>query len=458
MRLLKFGPGYSRRYFLEQLARGVVSAGVLAPLHRVLAQTGDAAKAYPDELLSIEAYTKGKLKPGDEIHAGNVDLVKELLEPIKVHQISTMGRRLRLAKTTTAIHELSPWEYVEATLRNAGQAQFDAKGNVVTREGKPWIGGNPFPDAKTAIELFASLTLSWGRHDASFYCIKESDVSTAGKVQFLYECGWAEITPVARVRLDPKPYWPGHEDKLRYQSIFFQSPEDARGTSFLNIWSYDQNTFPDLYGYIPAFKRIRQFPTDQRFEPLIPGSSLYLSDAWAAGDPMYTWGNYTVVGRGPMLAAVSGNWNGAHPNWEHATHGGPEGKTFFDTTVELVPEAVMVEAEPIKFPRAPVSKKRVWFDARTQLPIAMVSFDRRGEPYRSFDGAFSLYTQNGKSFMDGAHPYWSWAHVHAFNLQTGLMTRLEQVRSISGGFVTSVNDPGIYDRFLTNTALARLGS
>ena len=58
-------------------------------------------------------------------------------------------------------------------------------------------------------------------------------------------------------------------------------------------------------------------------------------------------------------------------------------------------------------------------DARTQLPIAMVSFDRRGEPYRSFDGAYGLYESGGKAFMDGSHPYWSWGHVHAFDIQTG---------------------------------------
>ena len=70
-----------------------------------------------------------------------------------------------------------------------------------------------------------------------------------------------------------------------------------------------------------------------------------MSDAWCAGDPLYTWGNYRIVSRGPMLAGVSGGWNPAHPNWEHGTHGGPKGKTFWDTTVELVPEAIVVDAE-----------------------------------------------------------------------------------------------------------------
>ena len=145
-------------------------------------------------------------------------------------------------------------------------------------------------------------------------------------------------------------------------TILFVTPNDVRGTSFLNIWPYDQNRFPELYGYLPAFKRVRRFPTNQRFEPLITGNTLYLSDAWAAGDPFLTWGNYRVVHRGPCLAAVARTWNSEHPNWEHSTHGGAEGKTFWDTDVQLVPEAIVVEAQPLRYPRAPVSRKRVWFD------------------------------------------------------------------------------------------------
>ncbi|NGY04486.1 DUF1329 domain-containing protein [Solimonas terrae] len=458
MRLLRYDHDYSRRHFMKSLARGVAGAGVLMPLWDAIAQSGDASKAYPDELLSIEGYTRGRLKNGDLITAANVDLVRDLLEPIKYQQIKTMGRRLKLAPTTGDITRLSPWEYLEATLRNRGKAQFDGNGNIVVDGGKPWIGGNPFPDAKTGIEIFASITLSWGRHDAAFYAIKEYDLGVEGDVRYNYDAGWAEMSPVARVCMEPMPYWPAHEDKLRFQSIFFASPDSAKGTSFLNVWPYDQHSFPDLYGYVPAFKRIRQFPTDQRFEPLIPGSTLYLSDAWTAGDPLYTWGNYQIIGRGPALAAISGGWNADHPNWEHKTHGGPKGKTFWDTTVELVPEAILVSAEPTGFKRAPVSKKHVWFDARTMLPIAMVTFDRRGDPYHSFDGAYALYESGEHRFMDGRHPYWSWAHVHAFDIQTGRMTRLEQVKSITGGHATAVNDPAIYDRYLTNAALMHLGN
>ncbi len=452
----RFDRQFSRREFLR-IGSGFVGAGLLMPVWAAMEKHGEANAAYPEELRSIEDYTGGKLKAGDFIDAGNVELVKELLGPVTYMQVKEMGRRLKLRATTTDIMKLSPWEYLEASFRHRGQAKFDADGNVVTADGKPWIGGLPFPDAKTGVELFAGLTLSWGRHDASFYAIREYDLNRDGKVSYGYENGWAEYAPTGRVVL-PGPYWKGHEDKLRYQSVFFTAPDSVRGTSFLNIWHYDQNKFPELYGYIPDFKRIRRFPTDQRFEPLVPGSSLYLSDAWAAGDPLHTWGNYRIVGRGPMLAAVSGGWASQSEDWSHNTHGGPKGETFWDTEVELVPEAIAVDAEPTGFPRAPGGVKRVWFDARTQLPLGMVTFDRRGDMFRSFDGAYGLYDDGDRKVMDGDHPYWSWCHVHAFDVQTGKMTRIEQLAEISGGHRMLVNDHEIYNRYLTNGALRRLGN
>lgn len=458
MHIKKFDRQFSRRHFFSQVTAGVLTTGVLKPLWPQIASAGNIDGVYPDEIMSIDEYTKGAISNGDEINTGNVHLVKELLDPIQYKQVLEMGRVLKIRPTTRDILRLSPREYIEATLNHAGMARFRKDGNVVTQDGQPWIGGNPFPNPKSALEVFAAITLSWGRHDASAYAVKEYDLDEYGDIAYRYQSYWVEYSPVGRLVLEPRPHWPGHEDKLRYQSVFFVSPTDARGTSYLNVWPYDQNQYPDLFGYIPSFKRVRRFPTNQRFEPLIPGSTLYLSDAWAAGDPFLTWGNYRIVHRGPMLAAVSESWNPSQDNWQHNVHGGEKGQSFWDTQVELVPEAIVVEAEPTGYPRAPVSKKRVWFDARTSLPVSMVSYDRRGDIFRSFDGAFSLYQKDGQQFMDGKHPYWSWTRLHAHNVQTNRITRMEQVREVTGGYKTTVNEQKLYDRFLTRTALRRLGS
>lgn len=457
MYIRKYDHNYSRRLFLDRLSKGVMAAGVLTPLWPLISQAGDMTKAYPDELLSIEGYTKGKISTGDYLTADNVEHVKDLLDPIAYNQVSQMGRKIKIVKSTTDVTTLFPHQYLEATLRNQGKAVLDADGNVFTTDGKPWIGGNPFPDPQSGLEAFANLTLSWGRHDTSLYAIRDWDIGPDGNQQYQYDFCWAEQNTVALTGGD-SPYWEGHEDKLRYQSVWFTHPNDSKGTSFLNTWYYDQRKFPDLFGYLPAFKRVRRFPTNQRFEPLVPGITLFLSDAWAAGDPMLTWGNYKVIGRQPMLGAISQNWNGDLDNWEPGVHGGPKGETFFDQAMELIPETIVVEAEPTGYPRAPVSKKRIWVDTRNMMYIAYNTYDRRGELWKSFEPAYSQYTKGDIVMMDGDHPAWSWTHVHSHDIQTNRMSRFVQAKEVRGGFYSGYNQDDLYNQYMTIPAIRRLGS
>jgi len=71
MLIRKYDAGYSRRWFLERTAAGALAAGVLSPLWPKIAQ-GKTEGAYPDELTSVEMYTKGKVKVGDVLTADNV--------------------------------------------------------------------------------------------------------------------------------------------------------------------------------------------------------------------------------------------------------------------------------------------------------------------------------------------------------------------------------------------------
>ena len=80
MRIRKYDRDFSRRAFLEKSLKGVAAAGVLSPLWPEIARSGTIDKVYPDELLSIELYTKGAIKPGDVVTADNVEAVKEFGE------------------------------------------------------------------------------------------------------------------------------------------------------------------------------------------------------------------------------------------------------------------------------------------------------------------------------------------------------------------------------------------
>ncbi len=462
MHIKKYDVDYSRRFFMEKAAKGMMGAGVLTSLCPLISNGDDLSKAYPEELQSLEAYTQGKVKEGDLITADNVEHVKDLLDPVAYMQVSQMGRRIRVVPQTTDASKLHPTDYFEATVRNQGKAILDPNGNVVVKDtGKPWIGGTPFTDPKNGLEAFANITLSWGRHDTSLYVIDDHDIGPSGDIDYQYQFGWCEQNTTGLVSNPDGPYLSGKEDKLRYQSVWFTSPNDVMGTAFLNIWKYDQREFLNLYGYLPAFKRVRRYPSNQRFEPMVPGTSFFLSDAWAAGDPMLTWGNYKIVGRGPFLGAQSGNWEGDKENWskDHLVHGGPKGNNFYEVNMEFCPEVIVVEAEPVGYPRAPVSKKRVWIDLRNQMFVAYVTYDRRGEIWRSFEAGFGQQAKGELANLDRkGRPEWTWSHVHAHDIQTNQFTRFNHPQSISSGLSSRFDFEGAKEKYLTVQAIRRLGS
>ncbi len=459
MRIRKYDFDYGRRALLQKAAIGA-AAGVLMPLWKAIANAADVAKVYPEELLHIEAYTKGKIKPGDVVTADNVDAVKDLLDPVAYQQVKTMGRRINIVESTTDVTKMFPHDYLEATVRNQGRAILGPDGNVWDKaEGQPWIGGNPFPDMQNGLQATANLTLSWGRYDMSRYAVRDWDVSPGGDVVYQYDFYWIELNTTARV--DGK-VWDGKKELLRYQTVFFTAPDDTAGTSFLNVWPYDQREFPSLKGYLPAFRRVRDFPTNQRFELIVPGTTLFLSDVWAAGDPMLTWGNHRIVERKPMLGVVSGRnfFGGYNDNWEKPVHGGPKGHTFLDTWMELVPEVLVVDSEPVGYPRAPVSKKRVWIDARNGMYVAYNTYDRRGEIWKSFEPHYAQYSNDKTTIKDhNGHPVWSWTSIMSHDIQANRMSQICQVREVRGGYQSARGEgtTELYDKFLTTQAIQRLG-
>ena len=126
----KYDHDYSRRYFMEKTAKGVGSAGILSALFPLMAETGDSIKAYPEELTDIEAYTKGKVKVGDTIDKHNIELVQDLIDPALYQEVTQDGRTFFILPTQTAIEEQFPPYYLDATLKNWGQATFGPDGNV----------------------------------------------------------------------------------------------------------------------------------------------------------------------------------------------------------------------------------------------------------------------------------------------------------------------------------------
>jgi hypothetical protein len=458
MRIRRHGFDHARR---QLLARSSAGAGVLGALWPALAAHGDAARAYPEELTDISAYTRGQVEVGDVIDSDSIELVQDLVDPILYQEVKQDRRRFFIQPTETAIETLFPPYFLDATLRHQGRARFDAAGNVRSDDGGLWPGGLPFPDARTGDEAIANLTLSWGRHDKGLYAFPSVVISPAGERQYEYDFVWAEAQCAGLVHPDaPGVHLPGYPDKLRLQAIWFTHTQDIKGSSFLSLWPYDQREIPELFGYLPSLKRVRRFPANQRFEPYMPGMNLYLSDAWAAGDPMLTWGNYRIIHRGPFLASTHYQWLPDRPNWEHPLCGGAREQSYFYVGKSLVPEAIVFEGEPVKFPQAPVGKRRVYVDARNMSLLQAITYDRRGEMWKSFETGTGQRIQGARSELasDG-RPEWSFNWLISHDVQANRVTRVWQAETCRGEWRTAL-DPAedIVSNYMTEQALRRLGT
>ena len=188
-------------------------------------------KAYPDELLHIDAYTKGKIKPGDVLTADNVDVVKDLLDPVAYKQVKTMGRKINIVASTTDVTKLFSHDYLEATLRNKGRAILGADGNIYDQAGRYAVDrGQPVPRSEGwrrghgefDPELGAARLLPVrGPATTTFHPRAMSATSTISSGR--------NSTPT---RVSTARSGTTSKDLLRYQSVVFTSPQDTAGTAF----------------------------------------------------------------------------------------------------------------------------------------------------------------------------------------------------------------------------------
>jgi hypothetical protein len=461
MNIRNFDYDYSRRVFMEKTAAGFGGAGVLTALWPEVCRSSDIAKAYPEELYDIEAFTKGRVKVGDVIDEESIDLIQDLVDPILFQEVKQDRRKFFIQPTPTAIETLFPPYFLDATIRNQGQAMFDNIGNVYTKDGKPWIGGLPFPDPQTGVESIANITLAWGRHDKALFALPALVMSPDGDVQYEYDFIWAEQQCTGLVHPDaPSVYLSGHEDETRLQCIWFTYTLDVKGHAFLSIWKYDQRQIPILFGYLPNFKRVRRFPANQRFEPYMAGMNLYLSDAHAAGDPMLTWGNYKIIYRGPFIGSTHYQWLPGNDNWIQPLVGGQQDQTYFYVGKSLIPEVIVFEGEPVGYPNAPVSKRRVYMDARNSGIVQSITYDRHGEVWKSFEGGAGQFkTDTHEVLTPDGRPEHSGHWLISHDVQTSVVTRIHLGEKCRGDWRTALDpDEDVLNNYMTVQALRRLGT
>ncbi len=354
---------WTRRHLLK--ASGILAgAAILQPVLPLIAAGKTVERAFPETVLSIEKYTKGKVKPGTIISQENAELIKDIAPYGLLAELRRGNTEIRIAETTLDPRALSPDYWVEATLRNEGLAVLDKRGQLWTRDGKPWIGGSPFPQPKNGLEAVWNYFINVARVDDVFIPSDDISMDTNGTVVRHTTDLFIQLTVNGRLVVDPKPVLPDYKDELFRTWLMFTSPFDEEGLQVATTVYYNNAKLPDTELYIPALKRTRRVPSTQRFDPAGPYETYFVSDLGVQNDPLLTW-SWKLAGRKPMLAPSPANRGrfAADATSESFAFlmGDKKYPKFPRSTWELRPEMFVVDGVP-HLEGASYSRKRMYVD------------------------------------------------------------------------------------------------
>ncbi len=372
------GPSWSRRQFLKKTGAWA-GAGLLQPALSLVGTGKSIAAAYPDEVLSIEKFTSGRVKPGMIISKDNADLVKDF-SPAGLLLELTRGAQIKIAEAATAADAIIAPYWVQATLRNKGKAVLDEKGQLWSNDGQPWIGGDPFPEPTSGLEAMWNHKSNLTRYDDVREIASEKNIDSHGEVVREGTAFVVAVQTVGRIAKEPKPVIQGYKDEHYRAVLTFLKPFDVYGLASLSTIYYDNTRLPDTDLYIPALRRTRRVPSTQRFEPASPYSALFVSDLGLHNDPLLTW-KWTLVGRKPMLAPSPSNKGHFAPAGNRDPFSFVESNDKFPrSTWELRPEMLIVDGIPPA--ESPYSRKRMYIDAIYRRAQTADIWDRAGRLYK----------------------------------------------------------------------------
>jgi hypothetical protein len=378
---LKYFDHWSRRNFLKK-AGAFAGAGLLQPVLSLIGSGKSIAAAYPDEVLSIEKYTKGKVKPGMIISKENAELIKDISPEGLIVELQR-GGQIKIAETDVRPEAINPKYWIAATLRNKGQAMLDKKGQLWHKDGRPWIGGTPFPEPQDGLEAIWNFKFNPRRFDDLRRISQIVTLDSGGTVVRRDGGIYMQIQTVGRLVVDPKPVLPNYKDELHRTLLSLTAPFDVYGLAVGSTIYYDAAKLPDTDLYIPTLRRTRRVPSTQRFEPASPYATYYTTDLDIQNDPVLTW-SWKLAGRKPMLAPSTSNVGARAKKFTKDDFiFPPSDEKFPRSTWELRPEMLLVDGVP-HIQGANYSRKRVYIDGIHQSAQLTDIWDMAGKLWKFF--------------------------------------------------------------------------
>lgn len=249
----------------------------------------------------------------------------------------------------------------EITEKHKGMCKIDEKGMLLN-----WKGGLPFPEPKTAMEVYWNFEMGRPRGDDFTYPFVEVITDRKGN-QRMAIGEWNHVFYVGRTNVPPIPEIPDNpEGKYFEQGYGHSAPYDVRGVSFKMIRYLDIDRDDDQWIYIPTLRRVRRMSTAQRMDVQSPGGDGTYDDMQCFNGKVtqYDW---KLLPRKEMIMPRCGKSKPTHRKGELAS-----GVDEFYQKVNVY----ILEYKP-KNPNHIYSHCNLYLDPETFQPLVCEYFDRQ---------------------------------------------------------------------------------
>lgn len=343
---------------------------------------------------SFYPYKKGLpqvagVAPGMVISQGNVDSVKELLDPAMYQFVKNGDYTITVGATTS--FDLHP-SYVDATKASLGQVKLGAEPGLL--EGS--VAGRPFVEEPSMDDPRAGEKLAWNYKygynwgdSAAIYPFywKYRDMNS-GKVERTVKFNFHFLNFTRRTSQEPYPAITPNPSNL-FRGIYVQvlEPFDVKNTQLL-IHRYEDDLKRDnAYLYLGFQRRVRRLSTGQVTDAFL-GSDIMIEDFEGYNGRISDM-NWTFKGTKTMLLPM---YNHNEMKLDTETHQdeegyqvvafGGKGGCFPDITWQLR-KVYVLESDPVD-PNHPISKREHYIDAQTFTIPRNITYDRKGDMWKSW--------------------------------------------------------------------------
>ena len=350
--------------------------------------------------------------PGQVVTAAQKDSIRGLIPDELYPYVAEDYPDLEMKIVAAGDYGPSP-KYVEATVKYACQATLGADGVI-----QNYTAGQPFPYSE------------WAKKATNHACdLKESDpqfaLKLAWNVNYRWQGGSGLNLPhwgFSNMRNRGKETWRISEGEYRRTYFshradllpettelepgtdvewaeFFdvKTPFDLRGTMFL-LYRYTTSKEDDTWAYIPALRRVRRIAATQKSDSLL-GTEFALEDFYIFSG--YVWDHQwefkgesqklapmnskrtcfpSVIGESERTRLTGQSRLGTAAEWETCSFGPYRALAFRGESWE---KRNVVRLDDIPRQKGhPYSRKMIWYDKETLMPLYGMMYDRAGKPFK----------------------------------------------------------------------------